>query len=314
MWPTTGWHRPLKNTCWVSDAPLSYQSIRRFSVSIKLLVTDIDRTLVNSPHCASPSPRNIAALRAASEQGVTVAIASGRNQASCRTFARELGLACPILGNNGAEVFDGGELRSRKPLSAAVSSYAVEFARAHKLATLCFSSCCMYLGDLGSASENEALRRHYAVMNRIPDSSVITIDSQEALSRLLEDGALQIEFLAPAPEQAQTARLAWRAAMERGELPPMEVTSSYGLSFEIDALGVSKGAGVHILAGARGLTADEILCVGDSENDASMFHACAHSVAMGNASDAVKAQARHVTAPVTEDGLALAIEKYVLGL
>lgn len=107
MWPTTDWRRPLKNTFWVSDAPLSYQSIRRFSVSIKLLVTDIDRTLVNSPHCASPSPRNIAALRAASEQGVTVAIASGRNQASCRTFAQELGLACPILANNGAEVFDG---------------------------------------------------------------------------------------------------------------------------------------------------------------------------------------------------------------
>ena len=53
---------------------------------------------------------------------------------------------------------------------------------------------------------------------------------------------------------------------------------------------------------------------GDYDNDLPMFRRAGYPVAMGNATDEIKRHAWQVTAPNTEDGLAQAIEKYVLSV
>ena len=61
-----------------------------------------------------------------------------------------------------------------------------------------------------------------------------------------------------------------------------------------------------------GISYDETLAIGDSSSDLEIIKACGLGIAMGNAPDNIKAAANDVTAKNTEDGLALAFEKYVL--
>ena len=81
---------------------------------------------------------------------------------------------------------------------------------------------------------------------------------------------------------------------------------------EIMPSGVDKGKGIRRLGELYGITADEIMALGDSQNDLDMLKAAGFPVAMTNAADEVKAVASYVTASNDDDGVAAAVEKFVL--
>jgi hydroxymethylpyrimidine pyrophosphatase-like HAD family hydrolase len=74
----------------------------------------------------------------------------------------------------------------------------------------------------------------------------------------------------------------------------------------------NKGAVVDYLAQHLGVPAQEIATIGDQQNDVLMFKRSGFSIAMGNASDEVKAQAKAVTASYNDDGFAKAMENFIL--
>jgi hypothetical protein len=74
----------------------------------------------------------------------------------------------------------------------------------------------------------------------------------------------------------------------------------------------NKGVAVRTMAKLMGVPLEEVAVIGDGRNDMAMFAQCPFSIAMGNASDEVKAKARFVTASNEEDGFARAIERYLL--
>lgn len=92
----------------------------------------------------------------------------------------------------------------------------------------------------------------------------------------------------------------------------IEVVSSYENNFEIMTNGVSKGRGVEILAAYYNIKPEEIICIGDNENDLSMIKFAALGVAMGNAPSSIKEQADYVTDTNDNDGVAKVIEKFIL--
>lgn len=75
---------------------------------------------------------------------------------------------------------------------------------------------------------------------------------------------------------------------------------------------VNKGAGLHALAQALHVTADQVMAIGDEGNDIAMFDYAGCAVAMGNGSDVAKAHADHVVATNDEGGVAEAIRQYAL--
>jgi len=77
--------------------------------------------------------------------------------------------------------------------------------------------------------------------------------------------------------------------------------------------GIDKGRLIVLLSERLGVPRQEILVLGDMENDLEMFGAAGFSVAMGNAAEAVKQAASAVTLSNDEDGFAVAIERHVLG-
>jgi hydroxymethylpyrimidine pyrophosphatase-like HAD family hydrolase len=70
---------------------------------------------------------------------------------------------------------------------------------------------------------------------------------------------------------------------------------------------------VDYLSAHFGLPAEEIATIGDQPNDVLMFKRSGFSIAMGNASDEVKAQANVVTDSYNDEGFAKAMERFILG-
>jgi hydroxymethylpyrimidine pyrophosphatase-like HAD family hydrolase len=75
---------------------------------------------------------------------------------------------------------------------------------------------------------------------------------------------------------------------------------------------VSKGTTLQSVADYLGIDCDQIIAIGDSFNDLPVFEVAGLSIAMGNASEEVKQLADWVAPPVEKDGVAVAIEKFIL--
>ncbi|PIK70707.1 hydrolase, partial [Methylobacterium frigidaeris] len=92
------------------------------------------------------------------------------------------------------------------------------------------------------------------------------------------------------------------AAVHRSQAYYLDVTPPH----------VDKGHFVARIAGELGTPLDRVAVLGDMANDTAMFARAGLSIAMGNASDAVKRAATHVTGTNEAEGFAEAVERYVL--
>ena len=87
------------------------------------------------------------------------------------------------------------------------------------------------------------------------------------------------------------------------------VTSSGARNIEINHVNAQKGVALQAYADSLNIPMDNVMAIGDNNNDVSMLKAAGISYAMGKGSDEVKLLAKHVTAPNTEDGAGIAIEE-----
>ena len=92
----------------------------------------------------------------------------------------------------------------------------------------------------------------------------------------------------------------------------LAISSAFADNIEINNINATKGNAVRKLAGLYGLSLDEVMAIGDGDNDSSMLEAAGFSVAMGNGTKAIKNMADAVTDSVENEGFAKALYKYVL--
>ncbi len=90
------------------------------------------------------------------------------------------------------------------------------------------------------------------------------------------------------------------------------LTKAIANNIEVNHRSANKGDGLKQLCKTLDLQPENVMAIGDSDNDLRMLEFAGMSVAMGNASEDVKAIAKHITLPYFEDGVAHAIEKLVL--
>ena len=91
------------------------------------------------------------------------------------------------------------------------------------------------------------------------------------------------------------------------------VVRSQSYYLDVTPPGLDKGTFLEALSQRLDIPPGAIAVLGDMANDLAMFRKAGMSIAMGNATDEVKARATHATAANTDDGFAKAIEEYVLG-
>jgi Cof subfamily protein (haloacid dehalogenase superfamily) len=269
---------------------------------IRLVALDLDGTLVGDD--MRIRPRTVAAVRAAVDAGVAVAIVTGRMSTSALPYARELGLREPIVGMQGALIRSMpapdrpglGRLLYHRPLPAAAARDALAWCRAHGLDP--------HLNHLEKmvipASDSRA-----AEYVRFNFGRVVVVPDLDAWVRHPVTKVISVGD-APTPTRLLPAA---RADFDGRAV----VTVSHPMFLEFVAPGVSKGAAVRWLARRLGVDLRDTLAIGDQLNDLEMIAEVGFGVAMPHGPAELQAAASLVARPFDEDGAAQVLETYVLG-
>lgn len=284
--------------------------------AIRLIALDLDGTLLDSR--GELSERNRAALAAARERGVRVALVTGRRFRDARPLALELGLDVPLIAHNGALTKHARTLETVAAflMPAEAAREVVRVGRAHGADAL-VSDDHLGAGVLvyDHISEgNTALAKYIAWSRRVigPDAAE-AIRQVPSLDAYLDHDPLHVAFSGGC---APMERLAEEMRRELGETVKLLLTLYPRQDFALlDVLhpAASKGAGLAAVASERGLAREEVLAVGDNHNDLEMLDYAGTGVLMGNAEPQLRERHRfHLTATNDEDGVAVAIERFVL--
>lgn len=266
----------------------------------RLIALDIDGTLVG--HDLNISPRMRQAVANALAGGVAVTLATGRGAAPTTIFAAQLRLTTPLVCLQGAQVYDPVTGRSlyEARLQPEIVPWIVNLAAEHDWHLHFETPGMVYMPDGRRSPEVLLNLFRVTAMTRVND---FVNDMLEVPSKFL------ISVPDPAERDAVAAEL--RRRLQADGLA-LDLMASHPNFLEGLPLNVNKATGLAWLADYLGLTANDVLAIGDNDNDIPMLKWAGFGVAMGNGSPGALAAADWVAPGVAEDGAAEAIERYVL--
>ena len=279
--------------------------IRKTARDVKLIVLDLDGTLLNSKKTISSA--NLAAIEAARERGIFVTVCTGRIPEMTEAYSRLLGIKGFYIAANGAVIFDtrDNSMPYRECIDNKEAGLLLKFCAQRGFDHIAAAvDGCYY-------SEGSNRIKRFEQYNEIAGKDNLRqIPLHPFNSGFHSVTDMQIYKLL-------ISGLSTEEQLETGQyietLPRLGFTSSEHQLLDVIAPGVDKGTGVQNLARLMGINMKEICVFGDYHNDIPMFDTAVFSVAMGNGDDAVKNRASVVTGTNDEDGVATAIEKYFLG-
>jgi hypothetical protein len=263
---------------------------------ISLVLADVDGTLVTEQKVLTDRAR--AAVLALHGTGVRFAITSGRPPRGMAMLIEPLQLDTPIAGfNGGLFVRPDLSILDQKTLPAEVAKIAISLIRSHGL------DVWVYRGNdwlITKADAPHVEREAWTVKFR---PTLVTdfegeLDAVAKIVGISDD----LDSVRRCEADAQDA-LGANATARRSQPYYLDVTHK-------DA---NKGAVVEYLSRRLDVPLEQIATIGDQPNDVLMFKRSGFSIAMGNASDEVKAEASATTDSYNDDGFAKAVERFVLG-
>jgi len=260
--------------------------------AIDLIALDLDGTLLSPDETISA--RNRAAIKAALGEGVRIVLVTGRGVDVPIRVSKDLGLNLPVICCHGALTKDFGANKTLEsiPVPLEFAKPMVEFAERERLAVAVYV--------------DEAFYR--------PQGSEIVMDDMRGPG--WHEAASLVEVLSAAPTFIRFLGEASVRAMLRefGDLPLSFRHESWFDFVECAVLNRNAGKknALARLAADFGIPAERVLAVGDSRNDVPMLRWAGIGVAMANALPEVRESVRYVTARNDQDGVALAIERFVV--
>lgn len=271
---------------------------------IKMIGLDLDGTLLNDRK--EISPRTLSALRAVVSEGVTVLVATGRPWTGVPEGLRSFPGMDYALTSNGARIVEtqSGKVIAEHLLSAELAQKALEICRKYDTLTE------VYFDGQGYADREKMA--HVERYHRNPSMREYMLSTRKPVENVTE--LVKKENRGLDKVQALFADMEERAAawQELDRECGFELVGSLRYNIEINAAGVNKGTGLVDLGRMLGIRREEIMACGDGDNDTLMLREVGFGVAMANAEEQVKAAADYITLSNEEDGVAEAIEKFVL--
>lgn len=246
---------------------------RHLPVAAALLI-DLDGTLLDASDRISV--RNAQAVRAAAQK-IPVGIASGRFQQDVGHFARLLGLDAPQISDNGSRLLDAVTGRTIHDLPM-----PEELAR-------------------GIISRLERAGHAY-----------FAVDDGRTVRSVSQFNAWRVTIITCAVPGRPEAEAIARAHNGDGVNAMCSIGSSGKWFVDYTHEEAHKGYGVRFFCERVGVDPAAVLAIGDGLNDLEMLEAVGIPVAMGHAPDETKRRALHITGTLDEDGVAQAIERFVL--
>jgi hypothetical protein len=272
----------------------------------KLICIDMDGTLLNDKK--NISDRNLRTIKLAYDKGARIAVCTGRIFTSADFFSELLGVKSPVIASNGAYIIekDRNEVVYKGILGFEKCNKLLSVFRRYDISPHYYTKDTIFTEKLIYSS-----KFYEAVNKTLPMDKQVKIKLVKDWNEVFQKYEKEIFKGIAVDDDLDKIQKAKNVLINMGDF---EVVSSRYDNFEVMNKGVSKGSAVKILANYYGITREQVICIGDSENDISMIKFAGLGVAMGNGDDDVKAAAGYVTDDNNCDGVAKAIEKFVLGV
>ena len=263
---------------------------------IRLFLADVDGALVTKDKVLTEAAQ--AAVRELDQAGVAFAITSGRPPRGMSMLIEPLALRTAIAG------FNGGVLVN--PDLSVIESHTLDPAAAKQTMELIQDQGL----DVWVYTETEWLIRDKNAPHVARETWTVKFDAKVVASFTSAHLAHAVKIvgisdnldLVAACEKAAQTTLGEKASAARSQPYYLDVTHPQA----------NKGTVVATLSKLLNIPPEQIATMGDMPNDVLMFRKSGFSIAMGNASDEVKAQATAVTDSNENEGFAKAVKKFVL--
>lgn len=275
-------------------------------MDIRLIAVDLDGTLLNSQK--ELTPRTKEALTRAAEKGVHIVPATGRTFGGVPEMVRSLPFVRYGICINGGSVWDA-------QIDGAIHTAEIPYERAEEIFDYVEQFHTMY--DCYVDGWGKSDRKFFDHLLDYVDEDVVKII--KATRSPVDDFRGYIRSLS---HDIQKIILFFRdlevhdrmIEKIRADLPDMAVTAALPCNIELNNKDANKGAALRILCEHLGFGPEQAMAFGDGGNDQSMIETAGLGVVMANGVPELKAAADYITLSNDEDGVAAAIEKFVLNV
>lgn len=274
-------------------------------MSVKIILLDLDGTLLTSDKTISPA--NYAALEQAARMGVHIVPSTGRFYDAMPAVVRELPFVRYAVTVNGAQIYDAREKQVLHEAELTSEQALAVYDYFASLPTIC--DC--YVGGKGYME-----RGYYERIDEFSEASAPYVREMLKTLRIPVDDVREILRQNRVQKVMCFFKDMDRRAVELERAPELFpdlcVTSSIKNNMEVNAAQANKGDALRQLCAHLGVDVEDTMAFGDGSNDLTMIQTAGIGVAMGNAYQGLKDAADYVTLDCDEDGVAHAIEKFVL--
>ena len=273
-------------------------------MAVKLIALDMDGTTLNDDGIISR--RNREALNRAARKGVNIVVATGRPRSALPKDVFEISAIRYALTSNGARITDLIEEKSiyENCMSSLAAESAVRLLQEYHYVIECFIDGVAYIEkeyyEKVKKSGKSLRSVSYILNTRNPVEDIYSFILEHKNS--IEN--INVNFEDTSEKPAMREKLM--------TIPQATITSSFNHNLEIGGATTSKAEALKHMCRMMGIDQKEMMAVGDSPNDIAMLKASGLPVAVGNAKDEVKAVAKYIAPTNHMDGVADAVEKFVL--
>ena len=263
---------------------------------IRLLLADVDGTLVTSAGVLTEG--SVAAARDLRQAGVALAITSGRPPRGMRMLIEPLALTNPIAGFNGAVLVN--------PDMSVIETHVIgEQAAPRALALIVGQGL-----DAWVYTPDAWLILDGSVSHVAREAATVRFSATPVAAYTQAHLAQAVKIVGVSDDLDRVAACETEARAALGGAASAARSQPYYL--DVTHPCANKGVVVATLSARLGIPSSQIASIGDMPSDVPMFRASGFSIAMGNASDAVKAQAGAVTDSHEDEGFAKAVRAFIL--
>ena len=276
---------------------------------IKLVALDLDGTLFDNS--SRISKRNLTAIRSITDKGIHVVISTGRPFDGIPfDQIKGTGINYAITANgSGIYEISTGKCLYENAMDEELVTPILNFLLTRDIHMDAF------IGGKGyTPVQCVETAQKLTVPSSIKNYIITTRTRLDNILQFIHENQLKVQKMTLNFYPAADGTLIDRETVRKFLVSNPSITTVCGgyNNLEFTRADANKGVGLRKLAEILGVNPDATMAIGDTENDLAIIEAAGIGVAMGNATDAVKARADYVTTTNTKDGVAAAIEHFIL--
>ena len=276
---------------------------------IKLVALDLDGTLFDNS--SQISERNLTAIRSITDKGIHVVISTGRPfEGIPFDQIKGTGINYAITANgSGIYEISTGKCLYENAMDEELVTPILNFLLTRDIHMDAF------IGGKGyTPVQCVETAQKLTVPSSIKNYIITTRTRLDNILQFIHENQLKVQKMTLNFYPAADGTLIDRETVRKFLVSNPSITTVCGgyNNLEFTRADANKGVGLRKLAEILGVNPDATMAIGDTENDLAIIEAAGIGVAMGNATDAVKARADYVTTTNTKDGVAAAIEHFIL--